>query len=95
MKYRKIGGLHFVQIGRITFSFCVSKPKDQNLEKIKQLKQRISKAKADFKSVKTLSGTACGMSAQERAAYWKARQAAQIEADRMGDMVTAIRMKSV
>ena len=95
MKYRKIGGLHFFQISRLTFSFCISKPKNQKLEKIKQLKRRISKAKADFKSVKKLQGSACGMSAQERAAYWKARQAAQIEADRMGDMVTAIRMNGV
>jgi hypothetical protein len=49
MKYRKIGGLHFVQIGRITFSFCVSKPKNQKLEQIKQLKRRIVKAKQSYK----------------------------------------------
>ena len=49
MKYRKIGGLHFVQIGRITFSFCVSKPKNKKLEQIKQLKRRIVKAKQNYK----------------------------------------------
>jgi hypothetical protein len=49
MKYRKIGGLHFVQIGRLTFSFCVSKPKNQKLEQIKQLKRRIVKAKQSYK----------------------------------------------
>jgi len=49
------------------------------------------------KPVKALkvASTACGMSAQERAAYWKARQAAQAESDRMGDMVTHMRLNSV
>jgi hypothetical protein len=49
MKYRKIGGLHFVQIGRLTFSFCVSKPKNQKVEQIKQLKRRIVKAKQNYR----------------------------------------------
>jgi hypothetical protein len=49
MRYRKIGGLHFVQIGRLTFSFCISKPKNKKLEQIKQLKRRIVKAKQSYK----------------------------------------------
>lgn len=50
MKYRKIGGLHFLKLGRITFSWCISKPKNPKVEAIKALKKRISKAKAEFKS---------------------------------------------
>ena len=49
MTYRKIGGLHFVKIGRITFSFCISKPKNQKIERIKQLKRRIVKAKQNYR----------------------------------------------
>jgi hypothetical protein len=49
MKYRKIGGLHFLKLGRVTFSWCVSKPKNPKVEAIKALKKRISKAKAEFK----------------------------------------------
>ena len=49
MTYRKIGGLHFVKIGRVTFSWCISKPKNKKLEQIKQLKRRIAKAKQNYK----------------------------------------------
>jgi hypothetical protein len=49
MQYRKIGGLHFLTIGRLTFSWCVSKPKNPKIERIKQLKRRITKAKQTYK----------------------------------------------
>lgn len=50
MGYRKIGGLHFLTIGRLTLSWCISKPKNPKIERIKQLKRRIAKAKQSYKA---------------------------------------------
>jgi len=49
MTYRKIGGLHFVKLGALTFSWCVSKRKNPKLEAIKQLRRRINEAKRNFR----------------------------------------------
>jgi len=31
VSYRKVGGLHFVKLGRITLMWCVSKPKVERI----------------------------------------------------------------
>jgi hypothetical protein len=49
MTYRKIGGLHFVKLGALTFSWCISKRKNPKLEAIKQLRRRINEAKRNFR----------------------------------------------
>jgi hypothetical protein len=49
MSYRKIGGLHFVKLGAITLSWCVSKRKNPKMEAIKALKRRINEAKRNFR----------------------------------------------
>lgn len=49
MAYRKIGGLHFIKLGRLVFSFCITKPKNTKLEEIKQLRRRIAKAKQSYR----------------------------------------------
>ena len=34
ISYRKVGGLHFLKLGRITLMFCVSKPRAKTVARV-------------------------------------------------------------